>query len=128
MPELQLQDPLLWVKVYDNQRQGLVISANSYIPIPSVIVPHIFTAHTLLIATDSQEALSRWRLGVRVQMMIDVPGSDFVQLPATQIAIPINRGLLVQFPILSTAYKLNIEVPEWHRSIRVTIWEHTGIE
>ncbi|MBW4514170.1 MAG: hypothetical protein KME11_03085 [Timaviella obliquedivisa GSE-PSE-MK23-08B] len=128
MPEFQLQDAANWEKVYDQSYQGSAITPTRYTPIPPFVISRLFPSHTLLIATDSSEALAHWRLGVRVQMIIDAPSTDFVQIDTNQISIPINRGLLVRFPKLSTLYRLRVEVPKWHRTMRVTIWEYSGTE
>jgi hypothetical protein len=123
-----LQDANQWQEVYDQMHQATRLSSTSYIPIPPFIVPILLTTHTLMIATDSQEALAHWWLGVRVQMLIDVPGSDFSELPTERINIPVNRGLLVRLPKLSNQYRLRVEVPHWHQTMRLTIWEFTGAD
>jgi hypothetical protein len=126
MPNLQNANQ--WQEVYDQMHQVTRLSSTSYIPIPPFTVPILLTSHTLMISTDSEEALARWWLGVRVQMLIDVPGSDFGELPTDRINIPVNRGLLVRFPKLSNQYRLRVEVPEWHQTMRLSIWEFMGLD
>lgn len=128
MPEFQLQDDMNWSKVYEQMHQVSALTATSYIPIPPFIIDRLFPSHILLITTDSEEALSHWWLGVRVQMMIDALGTDFLQIPANRISIPVNQALLVRFPKLSSLYRLRVEVPKWHLTMRVTIWEYSGTE
>jgi len=123
---LQLDNNAFWSRVYNQQFYAEPTAERRYQPIPPINVPFLFSSHVLAIATDSQFARSWWWLGVRAKMVIQSPGTEFAELEASEIKVPVNSGILARFPKLSAQYRLKLEVPWWHQEMRVTIWEYLG--
>ncbi len=122
---LQLRDPANWGQVYDLNRQATPYGANGFIPIPRFEVPIVFHSPILSIAAVNSYAYGWWRLGCRVRQLFDVPQT--VEIGSFERMVLINRGgTLVQFPRYADQYRLEINVPHWHREIRLTIWEYIG--
>jgi hypothetical protein len=123
---LQLGDSALWSRVYNQMHYAQPATPSGFMPIPAFNIPILFSSHILAIATDSQYARSWWWLGVRAKMLIDSPGTDFGELEAYGLRVPVNAGILARFPKLTPQYRLKIEIPWWHQEMRVTIWEYLG--
>jgi hypothetical protein len=46
---------------------------------------------------------------------------------STQRVVLLNRGgTLIQFPRYAPQYRLEVEVPKWHKEMDLTIWEYIG--
>lgn len=118
----------LWQRVYNQQFYAEEEGRSRFRPIPPVNLPVVLHSPTIAVATDSQEALAHWWLGIRLKMRVAIPGSEFDELEAHEVRCQVNRGQLVRFPPIAPQYTLRIEFPWWHSEMRVTIWEFTGIE
>lgn len=124
---LDLQNAQLWQLLYVSGVYQVVHVGNGWVPIPPFYLPIICTHHTLMVSAESQLAKAEWWLGIRLQMIIDAPGTDFGEIPAQSINVPINRPFLVQFSDLSDSYRLRVEVPPWHEEMSIRIWQYIGI-
>ena len=125
-PIASFTDGSLWPRVYNQQFYAEQETVTRFRPIPPVNVPVLFNSHTIAVATDSQEALSHWWLGIRLKMRIAIPGSEFDEIEAAEVRCQVNRGQLIRFPPLAPQYTLRIEFPWWHSEMRVTVWEFQG--
>jgi hypothetical protein len=123
---LDLQNPLNWNAIYESGLLQVSRTGSGWIPIPA-FEPPILCQHRILFCTaESQRAKQFWWLGVRLEMLIDVPGTPFETIPAYKINIPVNRGFLSIFPPLADQFRLRIEIPPWHEEMKIRIWEYTG--
>jgi len=115
-----------WQKTYDQLHNATKPTATSYIPIPSFVIGQLFSAHTLIIRTESSNAREWWWLGCRLQMTIEVSGTDFGSFTAERVACPLNQGKLIRFPRLTDYYRLKVEIPYWLDNLRIQIWAYTA--
>lgn len=126
-PFLQLGSAANWRSVYQQMHRANPSRRRGYIPIVPIQIPILFESHILAAAADSQFAREHWWLGYRIKMLIDVPGSDFLDFAAYEVAIPVNRGgTLIRLPKLAPQFRLRAEVPFWHEEMLITIYEYTG--
>lgn len=123
---LQLNDETLWLLAWEGLRRANAFGAEgAFFPIPSFQIPILFESPVLAISAENQDARSWWRLGVRVRQLLSVAGID--EIGTYQKAVLLNRGgTLVKFPSYAAQYRLEVEVPHWHREIKLTIWEYQG--
>lgn len=125
-PVLDLQNPQNWNSIYESGVLRVSRVGSGWIPIPAFDIPVICQHHILFCTAESQLAKQFWWLGIRLQMLIDVPGTPFEVIQADKINIPVNRGFLARFPQLTDQFRLRVEVPPWHEEISIRLWEYTG--
>jgi hypothetical protein len=107
------------------RRANLYGSTGLFFPIPTFQIPILFESPILAIAAENQDAHSWWRLGCRVRQLFDVEGPT--EVASTQRVVLLNRGgTLIQFPRYAPQYRLEVEVPKWHKEMDLTIWEYIG--
>ena len=124
---LNLQNPLNWNAIYESGLIRVQRTGAGWLPIPAFEPPIVCQNPILFCTAESQLAKQFWWLGIRLEMLIDVPGSPFEVIQAHKINIPINRGFLAIFPPFTDQFRLRIEVPPWHEEISIRIWEYTGV-
>lgn len=125
-PLAAFTDGSLWQRVYNQQFYADFEGRSRFRPIPPVNLPVLLHSPVIAVATDSQEALTHWWLGIRLKMRIAVPGSEFDELEVHEARCQVNRGQLIRFPPIAPEYTLRIEFPWWHSEMRVTVWEFLG--
>lgn len=103
---------------------------SAYIPIaPFYATPY---SHTLLIGTQSNNALPYWFLGARASQYLYVSPSmsnNFISgvQAADSKKCGLNRLTLVEFKNYDISpYTLQLEIPYWLEDIYVEVWEYTG--
>lgn len=124
---LQLSNSAHWGVPYQISRRANSYSTTGlFFPIPSFEVPIQFESPILAIAANSQDAKSWWILGCRVRQLFEVPVIP-EEVASVQRRVLLNRGgTLIQFPRYVSQYRLEVEIPKWHRSMDITIWEYLG--
>ncbi|NEQ20658.1 MAG: hypothetical protein F6K28_15745 [Microcoleus sp. SIO2G3] len=126
-PRLELGSAANWRSVYQQMHRANPSRRRGYIPITPIQIPILFESHILAAAGDSEFAREHWWLGYRLKMMIDVPGTDFLDVAGHEVNIPVNRGgKLIQLPKLAPQFRLIAEVPYWHEEMLITIYEYIG--
>jgi hypothetical protein len=124
---LNLEPAVSWAAPYQVLKQANPYgSSGLFFPIPTFQIPIQFESPILAISAENQDALSHWRLGVRVRQLFT---ADIAPLEVTsnQQAVLLNRGpSLIQFPNHAQQYRLEVEVPRWHKEISLSIWEYIG--
>ena|SRR4028119_1681790 len=92
--------------------------------IGKVSVPGIFTQHTIRIYATSLIAKPHWWVaGTLCQLL----GSNTQPVfEGSRWRVPLNRIMLIRLPELTTSYRLNFEVPHWHKEIALVVEAYTG--
>lgn len=124
---LQLQPSSSWAAPYQTMRRANLYGGTGlFFPIPSFQIPIQFESPILAIIAENQDALAHWRLGCRVRQLFNADIAA-LEVSGTQRAVLLNRGpTLIQFPRYAQQYRLEVDVPKWHKELSLTIWEYIG--
>jgi hypothetical protein len=124
---LQLSNPANWGTPYQTSRQANPYGTSGlFFPIPPFQIPIQFESPILAISAENQDARAWWILGCRVRQLFDV-SSGPLEVASVQRRVLLNRGgTLIQFPRYAPQYRLEVEIPRWHKEMSLTIWEYIG--
>lgn len=114
-----------WQEVWDFDFVASDAPYGRYYPIPPMVVPILLTSPFIALAASSTDAQSNWRLGYWARQYIAPTGVGGALEGRTEKAF-LNRFSIARFPLLATQYQLRIEIPWWHKTMSIGIWEYTG--
>jgi len=115
---MTLDNEANWQTVYNGFHSGTDES-----PISAILIPTALSQHTVRIYTTSLVSKPTWWLAGRLTQLINSSGIDF---EGSRLTIPLKRLTLIQFPILTSEYRLKFEPARWHKEISVTIEIYIG--
>jgi hypothetical protein len=94
-------------------------------PIEKILIPGVFTQHTIRAYTISLQAKPTWWLGGRLTQLLgsSTSGPDF---EASRWIVPLKRQTLIMLPALTSEYRLKFEPAHWHKEIALVIETYTG--
>lgn len=94
-------------------------------PIGKILIPTIFSEHTIRIYTTSLQVKPNWWLAGRLTQLLgsDISAPDF---EASRWVIPLKTRTLIKLPVLTSGYRLKFEPARWHKEIALLIEIYLG--
>jgi hypothetical protein len=117
---MSLDDETRWQIAYNSFH-----SATDESSIEKILIPGVFTQHTIRIYTVSLQAKPTWWLSGRLTQLLgsSASGPDF---EASRWTIPLKRQTLIVLPALTSEYRLKFEPAKWHKEIALVIEIYIG--
>jgi len=116
---MTLDDETDWEVVYNGFH-----SATNENPISKILIPGVFTQHTIRIYAISLIAKPHWWLAGNLSHLLGSNSQPYFE--GSRWQVPLNRIMLIKLPELTTNYRLNFEVPRWHKEMAIVIESYTG--
>jgi hypothetical protein len=107
---MTLDDESNWQILYNGFHSG-----TSENPIREILIPGTFTQHTIRIYAISLGAKPHWWLAGTLSHLLG--SNNKPDFEGSRWRVPLNKIMLIQFPELTTSYRLKFEVPRWHKEI-----------
>lgn len=126
-PILNLADASSWQQIYNETFVGEPTNIRpGWFPIPAFVVPILLHSPYVAIAASSDDAASNWRFGFFARQFISPAAVGVGSLESYAVKAFLNRAVIAKFKMFSAQYQLRIEIPWWHKSMSVAIWEYVG--
>ena len=116
---MTLDDESKWQVLYNGFH-----SATGENPIGKILIPGSFTQHTIRVYAISLVAKPHWWLAGYLSHLLGANSQpDF---EGSRWRVPLNKIMLIRLPELTTSYRLNFEVPRWHKEMALVVEIYTG--
>lgn len=126
-PILNLTPGSNWQKIYDETIVAEPTPVRpGWFPIAPFVIPILVHSPYVALAASSNDAADSWRFGYNARAFISPAPIGPGFLESKSAAAYLDRAVLVKFRLDSPQYQLKIEIPYWHKSMSVAVWEYVG--
>jgi len=129
MVAANLSDSASWTSIYNRVHSAQLKpdKEGKYFPIVPVIIPDLLDYYTVAIHCSVENARQTWRFEGKAHQIISVPGSAIVVSKLSKgYSTEVNFPTIIEFPKLSTYYRIAFYFPEWFINANLQIWVYTG--
>ncbi|MDJ0509268.1 MAG: hypothetical protein QNJ64_08455 [Crocosphaera sp.] len=129
--EYQFTNSANWDLFWSEERKATVRRGviDRFFPITPIAPGIALSSNVVAIWCQNTEAPKNWRFGARYFIEIETGITVKSDSPKTVLKtgkIYLNQIEIIEIPNYSSTFSLRIDIPYWHRSFDVKIWEYVG--